>query len=426
MGRHLGAVLHRRTDSDVRRTRLHVRKWNRDAHRDHGVLGFDRLQQRDYWYYEGIGPEAAYGFTYANFPTVNHYEFTGSVPPNTDGTSAEADLDAQMSGGSALGATIDQFAVDEAGNFGFLDGYSYIVNNDVDDIITTSYSECELDYIYGYVPFYVLQAYDDTWLQGSMQGQTWLFSSGDNGAYGCAYEGDETDFTTSALAADPNVTGVGGTTQLTTTYFDNGYGTGYASESSYPDGDYLWGSGGGVSQLFTTPGFQTAIGLDPGTVDPTYGAPYGTGRQVPDIAMHMGGPVQPFTADWIYSPVWGGWGGVIGTSASSPELAGWIAEGVTAVNASIGASGGFRVGQINNLFYYEQAIGLGTVAFNQYIPGNNFEANYQPGSYCPVGCINSPGYNQIIGVGTPNFNSLMGILGLTYPHAQDAITPSNP
>ncbi len=116
-----------------------------------GIVGYSDstdISNEIYWSYEGIGPGNAFGGTYADYPTVNHYDFTGSVPPNTDGTSAEADLDAQMAGGSALGATIDQYAADEAGNFGFLDAYSYIANADVDDIITTSYSECELDYVY--------------------------------------------------------------------------------------------------------------------------------------------------------------------------------------------------------------------------------------------------------------------------------------
>jgi len=374
------------------------------------------------WCSYGLG--SGCGANNGAYPVVNHLHFTGYTPPGTDQDSVEATLDAQMAGGSAPGATIDQFAADASSATGFLDAYDYIEIFNTDDIVTTSYSYCELYYTFGLTAFSQLQAYDDAFVQGSLQGITFLFSSGDNGAYGCTYADDYTDLATSAFAADPNVTGVGGTTQFITTYFDNGLGTGYGAESSVSAGTpgtaSQWGSGGGYSLLFETPEFQTAIGQSTGTINSTYGAPYGTGRVVPDISMHMGGPGLPFTSDLIVYT--GGYYAVTGTSASSPELAGWIAEAVTAINASLGASGGFRVGNINNVFYYEQAIGEGPTIYNQDIVGDNIGYSYDPHYPSPLS------YNPVIGLGTPKFAALMGILGLggSYQYAGDLTSNSNP
>ena len=44
--------------------------------------------------------------TLAPYPTVNHFEATGSIPPHKDDNSLEATLDAQMVGGTAPGAII--------------------------------------------------------------------------------------------------------------------------------------------------------------------------------------------------------------------------------------------------------------------------------------------------------------------------------
>jgi subtilase family serine protease len=399
-----------------------------------GIVGYsdtlDSDNQQD-WCYYGLGPNCAFGnSTLAPYPVVHHIVFPGSIPANTDGTSIEASLDAQMAGGSAPGATIDMYAADAVSNFGFLDAYSYIAFADVDDIITTSYSECELDYLGDdpSAPFYMLQALDDTFVQGTVQGQTWLFSSGDNGAYGCKYEGID-DVATSSLASDPNVTAVGGTTSLNTTFLDGGYGTGYGTETSYssPDFDGGWGSGGGFSQLFAPPTNQTLIGVDPGTVNPTYGLPYGTGRETPDVSMQMGGPDSgPFSAAWIYSGLYGEYIGLIGTSSSSPEMAGWLANLLNYANAASSNSVGPRLGNANEEYYAIQFYGYGNTGFNQYIPGDNLYYAYYP-SY-----FDGWGYNPVIGLGTPNMNQFLFLFGFLpdglsgYPAAGDTFTASNP
>ncbi len=72
------------------------------------------------------------------------------------------------------------------------------------------------------------------------------------------------------MSADPNVTAVGGT-QFNPTY-SGGNDLGHATEKVWNDG--IGASGGGASQFFSKPGYQSGAGV------PADGA-----RDVPDIAL---------------------------------------------------------------------------------------------------------------------------------------------
>ena len=225
------------------------------------------------------------------------------------------------------------------------------------------------------------------------------------------------------------MTSVGGTTSFVTTWFDGGRGTGYGSETSfstpnYPNMGDTWGSGGGISVLFQTPDYQSLNGLPPGTSTGT--PPFGTGRQNPDVSLMMGGPVDPDSAVYIYSPLLSVCclSGVIGTSSSSPELAGWLATAMNAANVTKSGAVGSRLGNPDYLFYAVQYYGDASVGLNQNIPGSDGYANYDynPNAFSP------PGYNNVIGLGTPrlaNTLSLVSDLG-GYVYATDLFTPGNP
>jgi subtilase family serine protease len=357
------------------------------------------------WCQYGLGPACGMGgTTLAPYPTVNHFEASGSIPPGSGDDSLEATLDAQMAGGTAPGAIIDQYADSTDDNL-FIGAYDYIVNTGHEDFVTTSYLYCELDFVGDVSQLLPLH---QVLLQGNLAGQTFMFASGDNGAYGCAFENNFSP-SISALAADPAATGVGGTTVLNTTSTDDNLGTNYVSETSHSQSSGDWASGGGVSVIYRAPRFQNLIGIGPRG-----------GRQSPDISMHMGGQ-PPDTADIIYFPPDGGLIGVIGTSCSSPEFAGSLADIVTAVNASVGNSGGFRLGNVNNFLYYEQAAGNAAVSFRQNIPGDNFVYHYSP-------TPSTEGYNEVIGLGTPLIPGLAKELGYvgTFEVAGDTFTASNP
>jgi subtilase family serine protease len=357
------------------------------------------------WCAEGLGPGCATsGTTLAPYPVVNHFEGSGSIPPHTDNSSLEASLDAQMAGGTAPGAIIDQYAAAGDDDI-FLAAYSHIVNTSHEDIITTSYSTCELDFV-GDVPD--LLALHQVFLQGNLAGQTFLFASGDAGAYGCSFEGNNS-VSVSGYAADTSVTGVGGTTEFNVTSPGGPLNTVYGSESSHSDEADSFASGGGVSVIWRAPRYQNFIGI----------SPIG-GRQVPDVSMHMGGPTSPFTFDIIEYE--GSLGGVVGTSCSTPEFAGTLADTATAIRTSQGLSGGFRYGNVNNFLYYEQAAGHAAAVFHQDIPGDNLVTFYNPTSPSQYG------YNQVIGLGTPimpGFAAALAYAG-TYQAAGNLVTASNP
>jgi kumamolisin len=223
-------------------------------------------------------------------------------------------------------------------------------------------------------------------------------------------------------ADDPNVTGVGGTNLGTTTLpkpSTPGYPYTYALSSKYlgenANDDPLavdlwytggpalpgeiWGSGGGVSTMFAEPAFQKLVGTA-----------IKSGRNVPDVAMHMGGcpqgavtPCAPNRSlDVIY--MGGSRYGLIGTSASAPEFAGLLA--ITEQNLHT------RLGNAN-WYIYVLAAASGDRAFHHAnIPGNN-------GGY-----TTHNGYDQVIGVGTPYGNLFTAdpFAGL----AGDPQTTSNP
>ena len=169
-----------------------------------------------------------------------------------------------------------------------------------------------------------------------MQGQSFLFSSGDNG--------DELANTgikqADASASDPFVTAVGGTSDAIGPdgkfLFQTGWGTEKYSLSTNgkawtPNG-YLYGAGGGESMLFNRPAYQN--GVVPSS--------YGSGRAVPDVGLDADpttgmliGLTQTFPDGVAYGEYRIG-----GTSLASPLFAGF-----TALRAQ--AAGRTRVGFLN-------------------------------------------------------------------------------
>ncbi len=398
-----------------------------------GYSDFNSADAAQYFGHELLGSAAG---SLAPAPVPTHLVFPQSLPfdPNA-GTSDEADLDVQMSAGSAPGATVIGIAAPATDAEGFLYAYSYIVDSNAADIVSTSYGECELFYL----PQYnngenfvdILYSYDDMFAQGSSQGITFIFSSGDNAGlpcpdpnyfYNAGAGASYLDYPgTSIWSDDPNVTSVGGT-NLVTVPNPNPSATplavtssAYVSEEAdadtvlgpvdlYGEGNYLtnvfWGSGGGPSVIFGEPAYQAESGLVPSTGQ----------RYDPDISMHMGGCPLYFNAltgrqvaekchpddSFDIAVIGGQEAGLIGTSASAPEFAGLLA--VLEQSIGNGTPGSGRVGNINDYLYGVASDSLGVPTssggpYHQGIPGFN-------------GVVSNPsgklGYNQIIGLGTPD------------------------
>jgi subtilase family serine protease len=379
------------------------------------------------------------------FENENWTAITGKAAPkfeleNVDGGapfdpnySAEVSLDVQESLGSAPGVRDIVYDTPDTSFGSIYDAYTQAIDENRADIISASLGLGELFFTPPYwgddtgIPL-VKQTFHDLFLQGTSQGITFVASSGDLGAKQCPSTDSNYDllspmlYCTSWPADDPLVTGVGGTNLETTALPPPNSATypyPYALTSKYvaENADYdplqydieytggpaftgeVWGSGGGVSIFFPAPLYQALV---PNVIR--------SGRNSPDIAMHMGGcpegavlPCNPDrSADLIF--LGGQLAGLIGTSCSAPEFAGLLA--VTEQHL-----GGTRLGNANYYIYALAAVSGDTIFHHSGIRGNN--GGYETAN----------GYDRVIGVGTPYADLFSGVVG---PVAGNPQTSTNP
>ena len=169
-----------------------------------------------------------------------------------------------------------------------------------------------------------------------------------------------------------------------------------------PATGFEWASGGGDSIFFAKPSYQTLLNTG------------STVRAVPDIALHMGGcPVGSVlpcatqrSADIV--AIGGGLYGVIGTSASSPDMAGLLALEIQRTKGRLG-------NENTNIYTLASLQSTGKVKtpyFRNHIAGYNNQ--YSAGG----------SYSRVIGVGSVIANTF-----LRETNAPLALTPqssSNP
>jgi subtilase family serine protease len=359
---------------------------------------------------------AYFGHEHLAVPQIARRPVYGG-PPAFDAGSAfsqEATLDVQQAAGSAPGARILFYGAPNASDASFIGMFAAIADDNLADVVSSSYGQCELYYTAAYnhgTDFTgILQIYDDLFRQLNSQGTTVVDGSGDAGAYDCVDpSGSRATAGVEAWAADPSVTAVGGTNLITSVVKSGSpLRSTYERESAYFDrlapgpgvpSGAIFGSGGGKSVLFRKPPFQFAVNTHAST------------RAVPDVAMHMGGcpanALRPCGPGRSYDiAIIGGKAyGIIGTSAAAPDFAGLQAIQDTVL--------GMRAGNVNYLLYdlaAEGSLGNGPI-FRNDIPGNN-------------GYATTPGYNFVLGNGT--------VRGAQYallpygPFAGDPQTATNP
>jgi subtilase family serine protease len=353
----------------------------------------------------------------------------------------EASLDTQMSLGTAPGAQEIVYDMPDLTDSALIAAYTQVDEENRVDVVSSSIGECELDFTAaanGGVDFTgILQTFHSLFAQGNAQGITFVASSGDNGAVPClstAFDNNPTNGTDFVLgvenpASDPSVTAVGGTNlQVNPTPTPND--ATYLSENANFDprlpvefnlgggsivsvGNNTWGSGGGFSIIFPKPLYQAFVNTGSATQ-----------RAVPDVSLMMGGcpgdadfaaqncTLLPRSAAIIFI------GGVprlvIGTSSSSPQFAGVMAEVVQR---------GGRQGNVNPLIYAlstAQTLTGGVNApaslqfFHRGITGNNNGFTVSPGQ----------AYSEVLGNGTLIVKNFLGLPFATQSGAPS--TPSNP
>ncbi len=319
------------------------------------------------------------------------YNMPNNPAQGPSGWYAEETLDIEAVHGMAPAAKI--VYVGAPNNYRDLDSaLNHVVDMHLAQIVTNSYGFATELLPPGYV-----KPVEDTLIQAAAEGIGVYFSSGDNG--------DETSrfgfATPDWPAVSPWVTSVGGTSlgvsQANTRAVETGWGTStYSCNSSTlvcKRTGWLYGAGGGVSQLFGVPFYQQGMGF--------------SGRAEPDVAAlgdpqtgYLIGQTQSFPGGASYDEYRIG-----GTSLSSPIFAGLMAL----ADQAAGHPHGFA----NPLFYANAGAFYDVLSVKTVVARRNYNNGYSAANgtsdflrtfddYAgsPTQHTNA-GWDNVTGLGTP-------------------------
>ena len=344
---------------------------------------------------------------------VRSYQFGQSLPTtyssvsdcNASGWYGEETLDVEATHAMAPAANILYVGATSCNNVDINAAVNSVVDNNLAQVITNSYGDA------GEPPLADVAEEHQTFIQAAAQGISVLFSSGDSGDEIANLGSRQVDYE----ASDPFVTAVGGTAlavgQSNNYLFEQGWGTGKSvltnGQWSPASPAYLYGGGGGTSQLFRQPAYQKKV--VPASISNYFGQ--GAHRAVPDVGMlgdpntgFLVGQSQSFPDGSVrYSEYRIG-----GTSLSSPLFA-----GVVAVADQVhGGTLGFLNPKIYSL--------AGSAAFRDVNHGRSVtdgvvRVDFVNGYNATGGLVTSlrtlnqtgtiftrPGYDDVTGVGSPN------------------------
>ena len=350
------------------------------------------------------------------------------------GEQFEATLDATWSSAVAPAANIN-FVVSASTNT--TDGVDlselYIIDNNVGDVMTESFSSCESG-----ASQQEANAVAALAEQAAAEGITYMVSSGDSGAEGClrpsSLSANGSQPAVNILSSTPFTVAVGGTmfnenNQNSTYWNATNAAVGLDSAKSYiPENVWnescgncgLWSGGGGASVLFSKPNWQFGV----------QGIPADSARDVPDVSLTAAvhdAYILCFQRSCANNQIFL----VGGTSASAPSFAGIMALIVQQYG---------RQGQANYVLYrlaasetLWQCNGSGTSThpssaciFNDVTKGNNAVpgelnfgttlAKYQAGT----------GYDLATGLGSVNVSNLVTKWGtVTFNSTNTTLAPGS-
>ncbi len=331
----------------------------------------------------------------------------GPDPGLVSGDEGESDLDLEWSGAVAPSAAIKFVTSASTGSTDGIDlSAQYAVSNNVADVISLSYGQCEASLGSTAVAFY-----GNLWQQAAALGITVFVSSGDSGAAGCDSASSshaQSGRAVNGLCSAPNSTCVGGTQfadtvnpslywSSTTNPADQSSALSYIpevvwNESGANGGTGLWASGGGASTVYTKPSWQT-----------TPGVPADGWRDVPDVALTAAGHDGYLVYSSDNSTQTQTLYAFGGTSASAPSFAGIL--------ALVDQKTGYRQGSANATLYglASRQAGGGTPAyFHQITSGNNSVPGKRNSTLIGFAAsAATPYYNQATGLGSIDGNVLV-------------------
>ena len=350
--------------------------------------------------------------------------------------SGESLLDIQDVSAFAPGANIDVY---EAPNttFGVLDNYARIVDDDTDQLVSTSWGLCEQAVQEGEPG--VLEAENLLFQQAAAQGQSVFASAGDQGSNDCnafyATYPISPVLSVDDPSSQPYVVAVGGTT------IDDP--TQPAAEHVWNDGAAWGAGGGGISDSWPMPAWQLdshVPGVNESSVvsaadsfeasdldEPGYafcksdnpaGLVESRCREVPDVsaqADQFTGGITVFAGDY------GGWQTYGGTSSSTPIWAALLAvtnESATC-HGNLATTNG--VGFVSPLLYaVASSPSAYAASFNDITAGNNDP--YGASNLFPT----TTGYDMATGLGSPELTQAGNAAGLAYYLCTAAASGSRP
>jgi subtilase family serine protease len=268
-----------------------------------------------------------------------------------NGWYGEQALDVEAVHGMAPGANVLYYGAASCFDDDLLAALSQVVHDNKASIVTNSWGEPTFFVVDGRlfstIDDSLVAAYESIFKQGAVQGIGFMFSSGDAGDELANTGYAHPDYPT----GDPWVTSVGGTSLAIDRRNNRAFETGWGTEKYGLSSDgtswaltvpFLYGAGGGISQVFPEPVYQRGV------------VGHVTGRAVPDVGMDadpttgmLVGQTQNFSLPSTFGPAGVHYGEyrIGGTSLASPLFAG--AQAVAQAN-----EGGRRIGFANPLIYF--------------------------------------------------------------------------
>jgi len=300
---------------------------------------------------------------YSEIVTPNLWTDTDACG-GADGWAGEESLDVESVHGMAPDAKVlyiganscfDTAGGGAAANGGLLDSLQLVVNQHLADMVSNSWGEVmhSLDPSGNPVDIdpALIKVYEQTFQKGAAEGIGFYFSSGDcsddNPASGCGSDAASSRSQAEYPTSDPWVTSVGGTSIAIGKDNRIQYQTSWqtASASLAADGkswaasSYLYGGGGGTSDVFAQPWYQSWT--VPSSLSRTLlnGTATSTKRVVPDVAAY-GDPSTGFLQGYTQQLPDGTTGyaesRIGGTSLAAPTFVGIQADAQQAQGSPIG------------------------------------------------------------------------------------------
>jgi uncharacterized protein (TIGR03437 family) len=232
----------------------------------------------------------------------------------------EADLDLEWSAAVARDAAILYIYSSDV-----TQAVQYAIDQNLAPVLSSSYGLCELESLRSDTQ--VMRSWAQ---QGNAQGITWVNASGDSGAADCD-DSQNPGLSVDVPADIPEVTGIGGTefAEGSGQFWNTTNSASLSSVLSYIP-EMVWNdsveddtpssSGGGASDFFTKPSWQTGRGV-----------PGDNARDVPDVSMNAsadhdgylvftGGSLQVYGGTSVPTPVFAGLAALLNQYTSSQGL----------------------------------------------------------------------------------------------------------